>query len=266
MYNNIILISCSATKDEKSKTEPMEAKDIYQGQLFQKSYRYAELKYKDHPVFILSAKYGLLEPNEKIPYYNQYLGDFNKEQIQQWGDMVINGLDNKNISRTLPDYIGLAGKKYIDPIQPSIKHWILPLEGRGGIGYQLGWLTNEIEILEKNLGFFGKLKQKWKNLGTNKSSGKVTDKELSTKIKNHLIECINWDKSNIEPKNIGLVYPNGTKKNTTPENDTLVTFKGLSKSKNYILVIDGNQWTSKYHLLKDIKNLSTLYNISMVFK
>ena len=263
---NVVLISCSATKDELSKQQPMEAKDIYKGQLFQKSYRYAELKYKDNPIFILSAKYGLLEPSEKIPYYNQYLGDFSKDQLEKWGTAVIHGLDNKNISRTLPEYVGLAGKKYIDPIKTSIKKWILPLEGKGGIGFQLGWLTQEIEALEKSLGFFGKLKQKWKNYGTHKSSGKVTDKELSTKIKNHLIECINWDKSNIEPKNIGYVYPNGVKKNTTPENDTLVTFKGLSKLKTYVVEVDSNKWKSQYHLLEDIKNISTHYNITIEFK
>lgn len=262
---NIVLISCSATKDPASQKAPMEAQKIYQGQLFKKSVRYADLKYKDSKKFILSAKYALLEPTEKIPYYNQYLGDFDKEELIKWGNAVVVALDNKGISRTQPEYVGLAGKKYIDPIKSSIKHWILPLEGKGGIGMQLGWLTNEIEALEKNLGFFGKLKQKWNNLGKDKSSGKVSDAQLGKQIKEHLLECINWDRSNIEEKNIGYVYPNGVKKNTTPEDDTLVQFKGLSKYKTYVLKVDGNKWTSKYHLSKDIKNLSP-YKIYIEFE
>lgn len=63
----IALISCSKTKTKKAG----KAKDVYIGKLF-KGYYYLAKRECDK-IYILSAKYGLLEENDIIDPYNQTL-------------------------------------------------------------------------------------------------------------------------------------------------------------------------------------------------
>ena len=67
----ITILSCSKKKHPLSEGGTIEAKDLYQGQIFRKSYIYANKFLKPDRIYILSAKYGLLKPsdnNGKIPY------------------------------------------------------------------------------------------------------------------------------------------------------------------------------------------------------
>jgi cytoplasmic iron level regulating protein YaaA (DUF328/UPF0246 family) len=63
---NIILISCASTKCQY-KTE---AQNMYISPLFIKSLKYAKNKLKSDKIFILSAKYGLLDLIDVIEPYN----------------------------------------------------------------------------------------------------------------------------------------------------------------------------------------------------
>jgi cytoplasmic iron level regulating protein YaaA (DUF328/UPF0246 family) len=86
----IILISC--VKD-KLKT-PARAKDLYTSDLFKKSYRYAQLLNPDN-IFIISAKYGLLEPEQIIEPYDETLKNKSLDEIKKWSIDVIARLKEK---------------------------------------------------------------------------------------------------------------------------------------------------------------------------
>ena len=97
-----------------------------------------------YPWFILSAKYGLVSPNEVIAPYEETLNYFSREDRRAWSMRVFRVLEKKcPPPRTL---IFLAGKKYREDIVAlSLKvgyRCETPMEGLG-IGIQLRWLSRQ---------------------------------------------------------------------------------------------------------------------------
>jgi hypothetical protein len=134
---NLGLISCTKSKQK----DACSAAKMYEpSPLFSKAYRYALKKYD--LIGILSAKHGLLLPEEIIEPYDQTLKTMRKKQKQKWAIRVNNELslkfDIENISRV---YIH-AGKDYRGYLLPLIEHRKIevevPLEGLT-YGRQLKW-------------------------------------------------------------------------------------------------------------------------------
>lgn len=75
----IIIISCTKSKYP---FKDVEARKLYwKSTLFRFSYAVAKKKYPDLPIFILSAKYGLISENEKIDYYDTSFKDKENQMI-----------------------------------------------------------------------------------------------------------------------------------------------------------------------------------------
>ena len=83
----VILIACG--KDKKK--EASKAKDLYQGSYFKKTLEYTYILSKQYKadIYILSAKYGLLELNTIINPYNFTLNDVDKMYKKKWAYGVI---------------------------------------------------------------------------------------------------------------------------------------------------------------------------------
>jgi len=130
----IILLSCvSKKKNEKSKAE-----ELYLSPLFKKSINYARSLYPDK-IFILSAKYGLLELDKEIGPYDETLNKMSKKERETWSKGVLEDLKKKtNLAQD--EFIFLAGKNYREFLLPHIKNFDIPMKGLG-IGRQLKWLS-----------------------------------------------------------------------------------------------------------------------------
>ena len=110
MPKKIVLIGCSKSKLPcKSK-----AKDLYQGDLFRKSWTAAELKYPKADKFILSAKYGLLDPNQEIEPYDVTLSGKRVACKKAWAKKVIEQLKEKGYDLEKDLFVFYAGKDYTD--------------------------------------------------------------------------------------------------------------------------------------------------------
>ena len=83
----IVLISCV----KKKLKQPAMAKVLYSSDLFQKMYQYAQMLTPDM-IFILSAKYGLLVPDEIIAPYEKTLKKMKISERRQWSQGVIKEL------------------------------------------------------------------------------------------------------------------------------------------------------------------------------
>ena len=133
----IVLISCVSRKgNQKTK-----AKDLYKGALFKNSLTYAQ-KLNPDKIFIISAKYGLVDLNEEIEPYDVTLSYVSpskrtkkpnlkvltKHEAKLWGEKVLEQLgkiaDLKN-----DKFIILAGRDYIEPIKNKLTNFEDPLKG-----------------------------------------------------------------------------------------------------------------------------------------
>ncbi len=134
----IILISCVS----KKQTVKAKAKDIYISPLFKLNLAYANSLNPDK-IFILSAKYGLLNLEQDIEPYNLTLNNLKDKEIKIWADKVLEQL-KKETDLEKDEIIFLAGEKYRKYLIPNIKNYNIPLKGLG-IGKQLNFLKEKNE-------------------------------------------------------------------------------------------------------------------------
>jgi hypothetical protein len=107
------------------------------GDLFQKSLAYAQQRKAD-AIYILSAKYGLVELDQIIEPYEKTLNRMSAADVQQWADKVLVELKARTDFGG-DRFISLAGDKYRLLLIPHLSHVEVPLEGLG-FGKQLNWL------------------------------------------------------------------------------------------------------------------------------
>ncbi len=84
----IVLISCVSKKLSHRAC----AKDLYISPLFRFSLRYAQEKLSPNKIFILSAKYGLIQLNDEIDPYNVTLKKMSVRKIKDWASKVLQKL------------------------------------------------------------------------------------------------------------------------------------------------------------------------------
>ena len=133
------LISCVSRK----RNYATEAKNLYSSALFTKSQKY--IMSRCDRWYVLSAKFGLVEPGDIIDPYEETLNSKSLSERKEWADRVWKDLYN-NLKPG--DFIViLAGLRYREFIVPRLrKHGFIvevPMEGLS-IGKQLQWLSKQL--------------------------------------------------------------------------------------------------------------------------
>ena len=141
----IVLISCSATKQQLPPGAKVAAKDLYISSLFKKAWQYAQLLSPDK-IFILSAKHALLKPTDMIETYNQSLTNASTETRKEWTNKVLSSLEAEGINLAKDEIIILAGKSYWQHLAPKLGNVQLPYVKNNcrGIGCMLRFLNNQL--------------------------------------------------------------------------------------------------------------------------
>lgn len=123
-----VLIPCGKRKREKSAP----AKDLYTSALFKRHRAYAESL--GAPWFILSAKHGLLHPDELVEPYNVTMNKMPKSAREDWSLRVQRQLD-PHIELTGNTVVMTCGVNYqsglLEWFQLRGVHVYLPLKGVG---------------------------------------------------------------------------------------------------------------------------------------
>ena len=119
----VVLISCVKRKLDHAAP----AKDLYTSPLFRLSWKYAQTRNPDK-IFILSAKYHLLNSEKVVEPYDQTLNRMNSQDRKEWSAKVLKELrvntDTKN-----DRFVLLAGRSYLRYIEDEIVHKEEPLKG-----------------------------------------------------------------------------------------------------------------------------------------
>lgn len=129
----IVLIACASKKAKQAAL----AENLYISPLFRANLAYAR-SLNPVAIFILSAKYGLVELSQQLMPYDMTLNELSDGEVRAWADRVLKQLRARvNIERH--EVVLLAGEKYRRHLAPSLRHSIAPLKNLG-IGKQLHWL------------------------------------------------------------------------------------------------------------------------------
>lgn len=131
----IIFLSCVKQKRNKE----CFASEMYISDLFKKSLLYAE-SLKPNKIYILSAKYGLLELNDIISPYNLTLNEMTERERKLWAYKVIKQCEAKEVDFQ-EKAIFLCGANYRKYVMQKFKNSEAPL-GKLSIGKQLQFLKN----------------------------------------------------------------------------------------------------------------------------
>lgn len=132
----VVLISCVSKKLSHS----AKARELYISPLFKYNLDYAQTLNPDK-IFILSAKYGLVDLEQEIEPYNETLNQKSNEEIKLWADKVLKQL-KEFVNLKEDNIIFLAGENYRKFLIPEINNYEIPLKGLG-IGKQLGYLKKQ---------------------------------------------------------------------------------------------------------------------------
>ena len=140
---DIGLIACSRTKADR----PVPARELYLSPLFGAARAYAERRYGPGQWLILSARYGLVEPDQVLAPYDLSLRQLTARQREAWGDRIAVELTDRFPAGTVLSFH--AGALYRDAIAPVVAHQVrFPLASLG-IGQQLAWYRQHARAPEQ---------------------------------------------------------------------------------------------------------------------
>lgn len=136
-----VLLGCVKTKDSR----PRPAKDLYLSTLFRGRRGYAEAS--GRPWWIVSAKYGLVDPDQVIAPYDTQIGQRPLADRQALAAQVVARL-TVALGSLQGKVLELhAGDEYAEAIGPTLRQHgaqlVRPLEGLG-FGKQLAWYAERL--------------------------------------------------------------------------------------------------------------------------
>ena len=131
---DLCLVSCVKTK----LSDPAPARELYVSPWFCKARAVVEAE--RWPWFILSAKYGLVDPDAVIEPYEKTLNG--KDECVEWSRRVIDALDSRLAG--VDSIVIFAGEKYRKFLTPKLRKREItvhiPMKGLRS-GKQLAWLN-----------------------------------------------------------------------------------------------------------------------------
>nr|DAQ28197.1 MAG TPA: YaaA [Caudoviricetes sp.] len=135
----IIFIGCGKRKNSYK----CPAKMMYQGNFFKTCLSYAKTLTVENNIYILSAKYGVLNLTDIIEPYDKTLNNMDRQEKAQWSKMVKHQLQEKNLLGK--EAMFLCGKNYYISILDNFSRALIPLAGLSGMGYQIQWMKNKMK-------------------------------------------------------------------------------------------------------------------------
>ena len=142
------LIACS----KKKMRFPCAAERLYQGNLFLLSMQYCKQSEKFDKIYILSAKYGLLNLKQKIEPYDLHIDRLKKDKYQKWIKKVKKQMRLEGIHK---DKIHFFAPKRYRQVCSGINMLSKERMNRevSKQGYQLNYLKKLISELPDKYGF-----------------------------------------------------------------------------------------------------------------
>ncbi|MCY3597131.1 MAG: hypothetical protein OXG71_06790, partial [Rhodospirillales bacterium] len=123
---------------------PARARDLYTSSWFRKARLCVEEA--GRPWYILSAKYGLLDPDSVVAPYNQTLNTMSANHRRAWASGVMEDLAPHMADvNSITFFAGMAYREFLEPqlCRRGLTVYV-PMKGLG-IGRQLQWLSRQAQ-------------------------------------------------------------------------------------------------------------------------
>ena len=138
-----VLLGCVSQKHGR----PMAAKDLYRSELFRRRRLYAEAS--GVPWWIVSAEYGLVDPDQKIAPYDTRIARLQPSDRQRLAESVASDLEREIGPLTGKRLEVHAGEEYVQAVGPALRRrgaqLTRPLLGLR-IGEQLAWYGKRLGL------------------------------------------------------------------------------------------------------------------------
>ncbi len=135
-----ILIGCVKTKKEGR----LKAVDKYNSPLFKKELEYAKKICNNvNDIYILSAKYGLIELDKIIDDYNLTLNNFSEKEKKKWAVSVIIQSRKYNFKKD-EEIIFLCGNNYSKYLKMYFTNYKDPTQNLS-LGNTLKWYNEKLK-------------------------------------------------------------------------------------------------------------------------
>ena len=139
----IAIIGCTKSK----RKTPCTAEKMYSpSTLFRLELEYVKKFINPDKLYILSAKYELIENTEQIEPYDEYLKNKTKTDKDTWNENVLTSI-RKTFTRGDRLYF-FCGREYYKDLIPILQkegyECSIPLKEKGKMGEQMQWLKNEL--------------------------------------------------------------------------------------------------------------------------
>lgn len=140
----IILVAFGTKKADHA----CKAKEMSLSPLFTRAMEYARRQNPDR-IYILSGKYGLLNPETVVEPYDPSYNKKNQEERKIWSRHVLAGLTNDGVDLQKDEFVFLVGKKHYQFLAGDGKipeaHIIKPYDGFRGIGEIIRFLNEQLK-------------------------------------------------------------------------------------------------------------------------
>lgn len=130
------LVSCS--KQKLDRRAP--ARQLYSSDLFQKAAGYAAATYDLW--FILSARHGLVAPDQPLDPYDCTLAELSADQRRRWAEQVAAELHRRELEEAV--FYLHAGRLYRQHLEQLLACTVLPFGRPLGIGEQKAWYLSQL--------------------------------------------------------------------------------------------------------------------------
>ena len=114
-----LLACCKRKSGKDNPAQKFKAQDIYTGNTFKKSKTVGLSRFGCEDWHILSAKYGLLDKDDEISYYDMYLGCQPAAYKKAWAEKVVSRLKEKYDLTQTVFYI-FGGSDYYKGLLPHL--------------------------------------------------------------------------------------------------------------------------------------------------
>lgn len=128
---SLLIQSCSATKNKVE--TPVPALELYDGYFFRiikKAVRAGRFE-RGIDILIISAKHGVVEPDDEITYYDQRM---NTERAAELNDSVVDTIAEKTVENQYEKVWINLGKDYlpaVDGIEHAVDAPVMYIDGDG---------------------------------------------------------------------------------------------------------------------------------------